>query len=340
MTINTLKVADASAAIKATLDAQQGARRAARRHDDARRRPAARGAAVAAAAVAAPALLGRGDGARCEGRERSTRSCASPATATTAAAPMPGTAAPAPMAPPLAGSPRVHRSSRLRDQGAAARPDRTDGRHDLHRSHDSDGPAERRVDCRGRRRTSATRSATARRSSRRLTSRASAGDAQRARDVDVSGESRRRCRRQVVSIQAGSSRPATTRHRPLRRDHPAVDSGVPQAPGMWLQVELPQPVMLTEIAVRVESARRSSPGRSWPARRRARSRRRRRRGRGGARRRAQPPPPPTPPVGYPRGYKVQVSMDGTSWGRPLRQGQGTGATTTSRLRRCARSSCV
>jgi hypothetical protein len=31
---------------------------------------------------------------------------------------------------------------------------------------------------------------------------------------------------------------------------------------------------------------------------------------------------PAPVAGYPRGYRVQVSMDGTSWGQPVAEGKG------------------
>jgi hypothetical protein len=32
-------------------------------------------------------------------------------------------------------------------------------------------------------------------------------------------------------------------------------------------------------------------------------------------------------VGYPRAFRVQVSMDGSTWGAPVASGQGSGATT-------------
>jgi len=32
-------------------------------------------------------------------------------------------------------------------------------------------------------------------------------------------------------------------------------------------------------------------------------------------------------LGFPRGYKVQVSMDGTTWSQPVAEGQGAGART-------------
>ena len=71
----------------------------------------------------------------------------------------------------------------------------------------------------------------------------------------------------------------------------------PQQPGMWLQLELPEPVLLTEIEF-------ESPAQGG--------------GRGG------PPPVPT----YPRGYKVQVSSDGRQWSETLAEGEGTGTPTT------------
>jgi mono/diheme cytochrome c family protein/glucose/arabinose dehydrogenase len=72
-------------------------------------------------------------------------------------------------------------------------------------------------------------------------------------------------------------------------------SNAPQEPGMWFQLQLPEPLMLTEIQF-------ESPG--VPVR--------------GA---------PAGPVTFPRGYQVHVSIDGRSWGEPVAQGEGTGATT-------------
>jgi mono/diheme cytochrome c family protein/glucose/arabinose dehydrogenase len=93
-------------------------------------------------------------------------------------------------------------------------------------------------------------------------------------------------------------------------------SGAPQAPGMWLQVELPQPVMLTELqfetspVVPVEGETvPGAPPRSGG-------------GRGAA-------AGPQPELGYPRGYRVEVSLDGTSWGTPVAQGAGAGVVTTA-----------
>jgi putative heme-binding domain-containing protein len=71
------------------------------------------------------------------------------------------------------------------------------------------------------------------------------------------------------------------------------DSAEPQKPGMWFQVEMAQPALVGEVQL------------------------------------DSPPPPfrPGAPAGYPRGYRVQVSPDGTSWGPPVAEGQGTGPTT-------------
>jgi hypothetical protein len=76
-------------------------------------------------------------------------------------------------------------------------------------------------------------------------------------------------------------------------------TGAPQAQGMWFTVELPQPAAVTEI--QFESA--ASAGRG---------------GRGGG---------AAPVVGYPRGYTVQVSADGTTWGKPVVEGKGAGPRT-------------
>ena len=96
-------------------------------------------------------------------------------------------------------------------------------------------------------------------------------------------------------------------------------SGRGQEPGMWLQLELPQPITVSEVqfesapaAVQAEPAAPGAPTRTGiPG------------GRGAP---GQPATPP-PPVGYPRAYQVQVSMDGTSWGKPVAEGKGTGTST-------------
>jgi mono/diheme cytochrome c family protein len=78
-------------------------------------------------------------------------------------------------------------------------------------------------------------------------------------------------------------------------------AGAPQAAGMWLAVELAQPVVVTEVQFDSNLA----PGRG---------------GRGG--------PASTPVIGYPRGYTLQVSTDGTSWSDPVATGKGEGLRTT------------
>ena len=83
-------------------------------------------------------------------------------------------------------------------------------------------------------------------------------------------------------------------------------SGVPQTPGMWLTVALPQAASVTEL--QFESASLSRGGG---------------RGRGGADAVASPPV-----VGYPRGYSVEVSMDGKTWSKPVAVGKGSGPRTT------------
>jgi putative heme-binding domain-containing protein len=67
------------------------------------------------------------------------------------------------------------------------------------------------------------------------------------------------------------------------------DTGTPQEPGMWFQIELPRPASIHEIQL-------DSPG-----------------GFGGD--------------SSPRGYRVQVSMDGKAWSPPLAEGKGSGPST-------------
>ena len=91
-------------------------------------------------------------------------------------------------------------------------------------------------------------------------------------------------------------------------------SGRAQEPGMWLQVELPEPVQLTEIQFESAEAQESAepavagaPTRSVFG------------GRGGA--------DGPPPIGYPREYEVRVSMDGSTWSEPVARGEGSGTDT-------------
>ncbi|MDB4881937.1 MAG: coagulation factor 5/8 type domain protein, partial [Gemmatimonadetes bacterium] len=73
-------------------------------------------------------------------------------------------------------------------------------------------------------------------------------------------------------------------------------SVVPQQAGMWFQFELPEPATLAEIQFQ------SAAGYT-------------------------PPNTPPRPLPYPRGYRVQVSMDGTAWSDPVAEGQGAGQST-------------
>ena len=86
-------------------------------------------------------------------------------------------------------------------------------------------------------------------------------------------------------------------------------SGQPQQAGMWLQVELPQPATITEIAFESTAAA----VQEGPA----------------------VPGAPTRSVfgaadgvpGFPRGYQVLLSLDGVTWGQPVAEGRGAGAQT-------------
>ncbi len=96
-------------------------------------------------------------------------------------------------------------------------------------------------------------------------------------------------------------------------------SGHAQQPGMWFQIELPQPTTLTEIqftstALPVDTTP-LVPGAPT------------RTGIPGGRGAPGAPAPPPPPLGFPREYQVQVSMDGAAWGQPVTQGKGTGTLT-------------
>ena len=92
---------------------------------------------------------------------------------------------------------------------------------------------------------------------------------------------------------------ATASHNPqgasAAMNYSGWSSKVPQQAGMWFQLELPAPVMLTEIQF-------DSP--PQPA------------GRDG-----------TPPVAmFPRAYRVQVSADGQTWSEPVAQGDAASGT--------------
>ena len=81
------------------------------------------------------------------------------------------------------------------------------------------------------------------------------------------------------------------------------DTGAPQQPGMWFQIELPQPTSITELVI--DSMIPGAFGRG---------------GRGGGR--------GAGPAAAPVGFSVQVSDDGTTWRPPVAQGAGTTPSTT------------
>ena len=97
-------------------------------------------------------------------------------------------------------------------------------------------------------------------------------------------------------------------------------SGQPQQPGMWFQIELPEAATVTELQFNSAGGGFGGGGGG-------------RGGRGaipvpGAAPGAGAPPAPVMPAGpYPRQYKVEVSMDGTTW-TPVAEGQGTPGSTT------------
>jgi len=115
----------------------------------------------------------------------------------------------------------------------------------------------------------------------------------------------------------------------------AWTSQAPQAPGMWFQVELPKPELIAEVQFdstagggrggrgRAGQAAGAAPG-AAPA---------------GAVPAGEAPAPggarqagpaaaaaPPPNLGYPRGYKVETSMNGTTW-TPAAEGQSSGSPT-------------
>lgn len=104
----------------------------------------------------------------------------------------------------------------------------------------------------------------------------------------------------------------------------AWTSGVPQAPGMFLQIAMDAPVQLTEVQIDTPA-----PGFG-------------RGGRGGAGGRGAAPgaPAPAPPApGFARGYQLQVSMDGTRW-TTVATGEGSADTTVVVLKQPTRARFV
>ena len=90
-------------------------------------------------------------------------------------------------------------------------------------------------------------------------------------------------------------------------------TGQPQQAGMWFQVELPEPAALTEVQFNSAGGGFGGGGRG--------------RGAVPAAGAGAPPPAPVIPAGpYPRGYKVEVSTNGTAWTQ-VAEGQGTPGST-------------
>jgi mono/diheme cytochrome c family protein len=111
----------------------------------------------------------------------------------------------------------------------------------------------------------------------------------------------------------------------------AWTTAAPQEPGMWFQVELPQPATIAEVQFdagapggRGVGGRGGQRGQGPPA------------GRGATPAGAAAAQPPAgrgaqPPVfgSFPLGYRVQVSMDGKTWSAPVAEGKGSPATTVA-----------
>ena len=279
---------------------------------------------------------------RCCAARASTRSCASTCHGPDGkGAPMAGAAdgrdagAAAGRIAARAGAPRVRRS-RCCCNGLTGP---IDGQELSGRRHGADGQRTPTSGSPTSRATSATASATRRRSSRRSRSRRSAKpapqdavDARRAAaDVPtpltnaaewkVTREPQRRCGR---GIAIGS-------------DAARWDTGAPQQPGMWFQIELPQAATVTEV--QLDSAApgsgflgltpprgqtptqggaggRPNPGASMRSGVRPQKR-------GDPKRRGLG----LPAAGGPVAYTLQLSMDGTTWGAPVAQGAGETPTT-------------
>jgi mono/diheme cytochrome c family protein len=113
-------------------------------------------------------------------------------------------------------------------------------------------------------------------------------------------------------VPADASWKATASHNADRANNAltlaAWTTGVPQEPGMWLQVELPRPASISEV--QFDS------------------------GLPGGRAQGRPPAvakPGGPPIfgSYPIAYRIQVSMDGKSWSKPVAEGKGSHDTTVA-----------
>jgi hypothetical protein len=111
-------------------------------------------------------------------------------------------------------------------------------------------------------------------------------------------------------------------------------SGAPQQAGMWFQVELPEPAVITEVQFDAAATGRPGGGRGRGAGAAAAGA-----GAGvapnapgaagavpavpgGGRGVIAPPAVPLPPPPFPREYQIQVSMDGKTWSAPVAKGPG------------------
>ncbi|WP_396627052.1 c-type cytochrome [Luteitalea sp.] len=130
---------------------------------------------------------------------------------------------------------------------------------------------------------------------------------------------------------AAASHESETAARALTAAVGAWTSLVPQAAGMWFQVDLSEPTLVSELQFDSSAIVRPPPSQPGPA------------GAGspaapspgvagGATRAAAPPQPdvtgqPVTIVGYPRQYVVQTSADGATWSPAIAEGSGRGLTT-------------
>jgi hypothetical protein len=73
-------------------------------------------------------------------------------------------------------------------------------------------------------------------------------------------------------------------------------AGAPQAKGMWYQVELAEPALVTELQFDVPTARAGAQG--------------------------GVPSTDSPPAPFPRAFQVETSMDGRKWGKAAAEGKG------------------
>ncbi len=272
-----------------------------------------------AAAGAARRPHARAAGRSSIGADRSTTSCASRVTATTDSARR-SRSSPRTMAPPLAGSPRVngHRDYIIKVvlHGLTG-PGR---RQDLHRRDDSDGQP-------------ATTSGSPRSRSYVRNSFGNSGgfitpaDVARVRAATAGRKTLWTLPELDASLPVGAlhgrleadGEPQPGRGRRRADASPAWNAGAPQQAGMWFQVELPKPEMVTEIQFQSPP-----PG-----------------GRGGAGNAAAVSASGAPvaaPGGFPRGYKVEISQDGSSWTPASRGDRHTAPRPSARSSRSRRSS--